>query len=98
MTAREKFEANEKKIQIYNVRGGMCQVCYKIISLAESQLAHKISKSRQNIKKYGKEVIHHPKNIILTCGDKFGRCNDSVNISGNPMKVAELIEEIKEIT
>lgn len=96
MTAREKLEAEEKKIRIYFQAGGRCKICGNPVSMSEAQLAHKIAKSRQNIKHYGKEVIFHPKNMILTCGDKFGRCNDSVNIGFNTGKIAELLKEIED--
>ncbi len=96
MTAREKIEAEEKKIQIYNVRNGTCEVCGKIIPQSEAQLAHRIDKGKPNLRKYGHEIIHHHLNLVLTCSDKMGRCNDSVLISNNPMAVAELVERIRE--
>ncbi len=98
MTAKEKLEAQEKKIQIYNSRNCTCEVCNKNISFSEAQLAHRISKSKPNIKKYGKKVIHHNLNLALTCSDKFGRCNDSVNINNNPIAIGELIKDIKEFS
>ena len=94
MTEREKFEANEKKEKIYNARGGVCEFCRKSVTLAESQMAHRISKGL--VKKYGKEIIHHPLNLALTCGDKLGRCNDAVNITNNPGATEKLLAEIKE--
>ena len=96
MTAKEKLEANEKKIQIYNARNGTCEVCSKIISQSEAQLAHRICKSKPNLKKYGADIIHHRLNLVLTCSDKFNRCNDSVNISNDPMAVTALLEKIQE--
>ena len=96
MTPREKFKADEKKLQIYIMRCAVCEVCGKAILFSEAQLAHRIAKSKPNLKEYGKEIIHHPKNLVLTCGDKMGRCNDSVNIGNNPMAVAELVERIRE--
>jgi hypothetical protein len=95
VTEREKLEAYEKKKRIYQERGYSCEVCDKLISLAESQLAHRIAKSKPNLKKYGPEIIHHPKNLVLTCSDNFGRCNDSVNIGQNPEEIKKLLKEIK---
>lgn len=94
MTAREKLEAEEKKKRIYYMKGGTCEVCGKVIPYAEAQLAHRIAKTRPNIKKYGKNVINHPLNLALTCSDRFGRCNDACNIGNNPVKVAKLLGEI----
>ena len=96
MTAREKMEAEDKKIRIYNSRCGICEVCKKVIPYNQAQLAHRIAKSKPNLKKYGEDVLSHPKNLALTCSDKFGRCNDSCNIGNNPGKVQELLSEIAE--
>ncbi|MCK5614010.1 hypothetical protein KAR91_69750 [Candidatus Pacearchaeota archaeon] len=94
MTERERFILAEKKEKIYYSRGCCCKVCKKPIQLSEAQLAHKICKSKANLRKYGPEVIHHEKNLVLVCSDKNGRCNDSCNISFNPAAVAELVAEI----
>jgi hypothetical protein len=96
MTAREKIEAEEKKQKIYVQRSGVCEVCGKLIKHSEAQLAHRIAKSKPNLRKYGEDVLSHPKNLALTCSDKFGRCNDSCNIGNNPGKVQELLSEIAE--
>ena len=92
MTARQKFEANEKKIQIYNSRAGICEVCKLNIPFNQAQLAHRIPKSKMYLKKYGAKVIHHKKNLALVCGLE---CNSTVNIGGNPEKVKQLVNEIK---
>lgn len=94
MKAREKIEAEEKKIEIYNIRGATCEVCGKRVLYTEAQIAHRISKGQ--VKKYGKEIIHHPKNLVLTCSGKMGRCNDSINITNNPMEVLRIVKSIEE--
>ena len=94
MTGREKLEAEDKKKRIYFQRGGRCKICGNPVPMSEAQLAHGIANTKPNIKKYGKEVIHHEKNLSLTCGNKFGRCNDACNIGNNPGKVLDLLEDI----
>lgn len=95
MNPREKLEAEEKKIRIYNIRAGICEVCPKIISYSQAQLAHRIPKSKVNLKKYGKGIIHHPKNLALTCSLE---CNSKVNINNNPGAIEELLKEIEDGT
>ena len=96
MTAREKIEAEELKIVLFSVRGGVCEVCGKELTFAESQLAHRIGKGKVNRRKYGNKIIDHFLNMAITCSDKNGRCNDSVNIAGNPGKVQKLLNKIEE--
>jgi len=93
MTEREKLEAWEKKKRIYYRENGRCEVCGKLIPLEQSQLGHRIGQTKQNLKKYGKKIIHHEKNMALTCSL---RCNAKVDISHNPVKVAKLLSEILE--
>ena len=89
---REKFYANEKKEQIYYSRGAECEVCKAFIPFNQAQLAHRISKSKANIKKYGKDFIHSDINIALVCSAK---CNDAVNVGFKPMEVQRLLDEYK---
>ena len=93
MTAREKMEAEEKKQNIYIQRSGVCEVCGKLIKHSEAQLAHRIGQTKPNLKKYGKETLHHPANLALVCSLK---CNSKVDISMNPMKVLDILGEIAE--
>lgn len=93
MTAREKLEAEDKKLDIFIKRCATCETCGKRLLYTESQLAHRIPKSKMYLKKYGKEIIHHTKNLALVCGLE---CNSAVNISNNPMAVVELVKEIQD--
>ena len=94
MTAKQILEANEKKIQIYNSRNATCEVCGKVITQSEAQLAHRIPKSKMYLKRYGKEIIHHSKNLALVCGLE---CNSRVNINGSPLAIEQLVIEIQAI-
>jgi hypothetical protein len=92
MTALEKLEANERKIELIESRGGMCEFtgCHEHENL---QLAHRIPKSKYNLRVYGAEVIHHPLNLAVTCP----KHNDSVliNFASNPIKASLLICQIR---
>ena len=91
MTNREKFEAEEKKKRIYYKNLGRCEVCQLSIPIGLAQLAHRIPKSKMNLKKYGKEVIHSYQNLALVCSLK---CNSKVNIGNNPGKILDVLSEI----
>jgi len=90
MTPREKLEANERKIELIESRGGRCEVCGK--QNQNLQLAHRIPKGYADI--YGSVVINHPLNLVVTCP---GNCNDSVLMkpATQPVRVKKLIERIR---
>lgn len=76
-------------MKFYRQRG-RCAACNKIFSIFDSvELAHICPQRKWLIKKYGKEIIHHPLNMKLT---HTGECNSSVQIS--PNKTALLEEHI----
>jgi hypothetical protein len=92
MTERQSFEINELKIKIMKSSEYTCQVCGKITS--RGQLAHRIKKSKYNLKKYGKEIIHHYLNLVYVC-DLY--CNSKVDIGCNEELEKKIVNEIKEI-
>jgi 5-methylcytosine-specific restriction endonuclease McrA len=94
MTERERFEYQENRIRLMIERGCVCEVCGKPLHLGNLQLAHRIPKAKRYLKKYGKEVIHHPLNLATVCSLK---CNDAVLLDPktHPIEAAELIRRIK---
>jgi len=92
MTEIEKIDAIEKKYQIINKRSRRCEVCG--FAHPALQLAHRIPKTKYNLETYGKKVIHHPLNLVVTCP---GACNDSVlmNFASQPIEARKLVERIK---
>ncbi|MGB3465491.1 MAG: hypothetical protein WBA74_09475, partial [Cyclobacteriaceae bacterium] len=67
MTFDEKMQAIEQKQQMIREQGGRCFYCGELFSNnCLPQFAHKLVKSKANIKKYGKEVIHHKLNGVIT--------------------------------
>jgi hypothetical protein len=91
MTERESFEINELKNRLIKESHYKCQACGRHIIFC--QLAHRIKKSKYNIKKYGKEIIHHPLNLKVVCSL---RCNSKVDIGCNEELEKKIFEEIKE--
>lgn len=92
MTNLEKLEAQEQKERMYIQAKGRCKHCGKPLTLAESQLAHKIRKGYADI--YGAKIIHHPLNMDITCA----QCNHLSLLSpaANPVQAAELLHRIKD--
>jgi len=95
MTERERFVYQENRIRLMVERGCKCEVCGKPLHLGNLQLAHICPATKGYLKKYGKEVIHHPLNLATVCSLK---CNDAVLLDPktHPIEAKELIEKIKE--
>lgn len=93
MTEREKLNIAETKARVFARDGYRCQNCGgSIYAYDFPQMAHCIASTVSNIKRYGKEVIHHDDNLKSVCCLK---CNDGMNIGMNPSKREELSERIK---
>ena len=95
MTLRERTNMIEQKIAMLKACNWECEVCGQMLSLATCQIAHRIPKTKYNLKTYGKHVIHHPKNLACVCGLK---CNSAVllNRSTHPVESEILLEAILE--
>lgn len=85
------METREQKCK---EQGYRCGVCGKYITPYNSQLAHIVPQAKGYIKKYGKEVIHHPMNMVAVCSL---RCNSAVlcDPKTHPIESQELIDKIK---
>lgn len=93
MNQRERFEAMEQRLEIFVRDCYICQTCGKPINwYGTQQLAHRISQSKANIKRYGKEVIHNRLNMVSVCSLK---CNDAQNIGFSTKQSDELAEKIR---
>ena len=82
----------ETRLYVFNRAGWRCAVCGKKIDWNTGQLAHRIPKTKHNIKQYGLSVIDHPFNVWTTCSL---RCNAAVLIDNRPIEKQQLIEAIK---
>ena len=92
MTGKERLEAEEKRTRIYYRSGGRCEICEQPMPITTMQLGHRIGQTKPNLKKYGKEIIHHELNMKATCSLK---CNSKADISFRPEEVRSLVEEIR---
>ena len=92
MKGSEKLKAEEQKFSILNQQHGICGVCG--IPMLRPQIAHRIPKTKYNLKTYGKEVIHHRFNLVAVCSLK---CNSDVLLSPatHPIEAKALIDKIK---
>lgn len=79
MTDRERIEVSELKVAMIHRAGGRCEVCGSDVGPYNTQLAHRIPQSNANLKKYGKEIVHHHYNLAVTCGLE---CNGAVIVHG----------------
>lgn len=93
MTDRERLDAWEQKLALIERAGGVCEVCGA--SLTHPQIAHRIPKFKRYLKKWGKEVIHHPFNLAIVCSL---RCNSAVLLdpATRPIEAEQLIQRILE--
>jgi hypothetical protein len=93
MTDRERLDAWEQKLALIEQAGGVCEVCGA--SLTHPQIAHRIPKFKRYLKKWGKEVIHHPFNLAIVCSL---RCNSAVLLdpATRPIEAEQLIQRILE--
>lgn len=86
---RNQFFINEQINEVYKRDHYLC-FCGK----RATQIAHIIAKTKVNIKKYGKEIIHHKANLRSVCSLE---CNAEIMIGDcKPMLIQEQIEKIKE--
>lgn len=94
MTERQRFDMQEQRQEIFRRDEYTCKACGEsIYRFGNPQLAHRISQSVMNVKRYGKEVIHHPLNMASVCSL---RCNDAMNIGFSTKQADELAEKIKQ--
>lgn len=93
MKLEEIERIEELKRRIALDQNGLCAHCGRELQYPYD-LAHRISKSKVNLKLYGAEIIHHRINLRAT---HSGRCNDGVMVSpaSNPVTAAEIIAEIR---
>lgn len=92
MTEREQLRIAETKKRKLLQEGYRCEVCGEPVTPWTMQLAHRIPKSKMNLRKYGKEVIHHDLNLAVTCSLQ---CNSAVIIHGiDEQKLVNQIEEV----
>lgn len=95
MNGRAKLDAEERRQELFAAVDWRCVVCGFSLYLGVPQLAHRVSKSKNNIDAWGSNVIHHPLNTVPVCSL---RCNDAVSIGGHRGPGKALLERIVRIT
>lgn len=73
MNERQALKISEMKLYIFERDNYTCRACWENINKYNfPHLAHGISKSKTNLKKYGPEIIHSEFNLYAVCSLK---CN-----------------------
>lgn len=93
MNARQKFEAEEKRLELFVAAGWRCVVCNG--AMFTPQLAHRCAKTRARLDTFGDAVVHHPLNLVPVCSLK---CNDRANIGNQREPARQLMDRIIRIT
>lgn len=93
LTFKEKLKAIELKQEMISEQGNRCYFCGEMFSSkCIPQMAHILVKSKSNIKVYGAEVIHHRRNMVITCPD----CNSKAILNRSRTElVKNHVEKIK---
>lgn len=73
-----------------------CQHCgaYALLPGKQIQLAHLIPDTKAMRSKYGKKVVGHPQNRVVTC---CLDCNNAVQLTNKPVEADALAEEIRSL-
>ena len=95
MTEREQFDASEVRALLYRRQRGYCATCRLPLDPTHYHAAHRIPQRKHWLKRYGKEVIHHPENLRATC--PTDACNSAVSLGNNEVLCDELARYIKRL-
>lgn len=93
MTGSQVLDAQEKREAIFKRDHWTCVKCGNSLFDGIPQLAHRIAKTKSNIKKYGLSVINHPINLVSV---ETSFCNDQCNIGFNTVETERVVEEIRD--
>lgn len=83
---------------LYERQGGKCEHCGRWYSHHSSMaLAHRLSDSKPNRRKYGVGVVDHWRNKALVCRETHlgVDCNSAMLVDGKPATAAALVREIR---
>lgn len=94
MKSRESLKIRELQYLLAERQNGKCFVCGGPLTTGNIQLAHRIPQTRLNLQHFGKEVIHHEKNMRAVCSLA---CNKQVEVGRyqNP-RYDGVIDEIRQ--
>jgi hypothetical protein len=92
MKERTSLEIEDLRKKKYAQQGELCWVCCMHTPLSLFQLAHRIPQRKWAVKKYGKAVIFHPRNMVGVCG-LF--CNSRAQLDPESAVTTALAESIR---
>ena len=92
MTDREALALDDLRKVKYSQQGGRCWVCCNPVRLGLFQLAHRIPQRVWAVKKYGKAVIYHARNMVGVCGLE---CNGRAQLDPESTVTNALAESIR---
>ena len=94
MTEREQFDLDETRRIVGARDGWQCRYCGCTDS-ARLQLAHRVPKDKRYVERWGKRVIHHPHNLVMTCDLCNGKAE--VDPKTRPLEAEMIIAEIQDM-
>jgi hypothetical protein len=88
----KQTDIDDTRQQVATRAAYRCEVCGKPTPWGRGQLAHRIPQRKRNLKKYGKRIIHHPRNLAWTCSLE---CNAAVSLGAHTAEIERLAEDIR---
>ena len=89
------YKQQENRLEIFVRDKFKCHCGNPITRYGTPQLGHIIPQKKMYIAKYGKEIIHHPLNMVSCCS--LG-CNAKVDLGFKEELIKQKVEEIVEYT
>lgn len=91
MTQKAKFEANEKREELFEAADWLSVVSGQSLRSGVPMLAHRVARTKSALKTWGSEVIDHPLNLVPVRDLKE---NDRCNIGNRPAEAFALLNRI----
>jgi len=91
MNQLAKFRANERRDELFAAADWLSVVSGEPLRSGIPQLAHRVARTRNNLAKFGTEVIDHNLNLVPVRDLKE---NDRCNIGNRPLEANELLQRI----
>ena len=95
MTARQKADAEERRLELFRSVNWTCPVCREPLARhGTAQLAHRVPRRESMLMKWGPEVVNDPLNMVPVCSLP---CNDAVSLGTVSVPSKALLERIVRI-
>ncbi len=91
--SRRQFNAEEQRKEIFYRDRYTCICEDSIHANGTPQLAHRIPQKKENLRKYGADIIHHPLNMRAVCSLY---CNGRVSVAQNKAGILKVLGNIME--